>query len=88
VLPCCFWGGHLGDLEKGDDVEGLWNGPAYQALRGGMAAGKPLPDCRSCVRYTNYNVNSILCHVTNRPPARAVLLAEVARRGLLIGTAS
>ena len=82
VLPCCFWGEHVGDLKKGDELDALWNGPFYRELRRGMAQGDPLPSCKSCVRYAGYNVDSVLAHVTNRPRARATLLEEIRRRGL------
>ena len=83
VQPCCQWGKHIGNLHQGDTVADLWNGDLYRDLRRGMASGDPLPWCRSCVRYSGYNVNSILCHLTNRPKDQEMLLKEIARRGLL-----
>ena len=80
--PCCFWGEHIGNLKQGDTADGLWNGEFYRSLRRGMASGEPLPWCRSCVRYTGYNVNSLLAHVTNRPDTQRALLGEIEKRGL------
>lgn len=82
VQPCCNWGKHIGNLHE-DAVDGLWNGSLYRDLRRGMASGDPLPWCRSCIRYTGYNVADILCHVTNRPNEQKELLREIAERGLL-----
>ncbi len=85
VLPCCFWGEHIGNLAKGDDMDALWNGSFYQGLRSSMAAGEPHPWCRSCVRWAGFNVDSVLCHVTNRPAAQRTVLEEISRRGLPFG---
>ena len=83
VQPCCNWGKHVGNLNQGDSVDGIWNGELYRSLRKGMASGDPLPFCRSCVRYNSYNVDDLLCHITNRPEAQRSLLREISRRGLL-----
>jgi radical SAM superfamily enzyme YgiQ (UPF0313 family)/MoaA/NifB/PqqE/SkfB family radical SAM enzyme len=85
VLPCCFWGEHIGNLAKGDDMDALWNGPFYQGLRSSMASGEPHPWCRSCVRWAGLNVDSVLGHVTNRPAAQRIVLEEIGRRGLPCG---
>ncbi|HXT02269.1 MAG TPA: SPASM domain-containing protein, partial [Elusimicrobiota bacterium] len=82
VQPCCQWGKHIGNLHQ-DSVDGLWNGEVYRSLRKGMAGGDPHPWCRSCTRYTGYNVCNILSHVTNRPNEQRALLAEIEARGLL-----
>jgi MoaA/NifB/PqqE/SkfB family radical SAM enzyme len=83
VQPCCFWGTHVGDLNQGDSIDGIWNGEFQRSLRKGMASGAPLPSCRSCVRYNNFNVDDLLCHITNRPEVQRSLLTEIVRRGLL-----
>ncbi len=85
VLPCCFWGEHVGNLAKGDDMGAVWNGPFYQDLRSAMASGEPHPWCRSCVRWAGFNVDSVFCHVTNRPSAQRIVLEEIGRRGLPFG---
>ncbi|HVA65850.1 MAG TPA: radical SAM protein [Elusimicrobiota bacterium] len=82
VIPCCMWGDHIGNLNKGDDIDKVWNSRFYQDLRRGMASGDPHPWCKSCVRYAGYNVDSIFCHITNRPEAQKAVLREVLRRGL------
>lgn len=82
VQPCCQWGKHIGNLHQ-DSIDELWNGALYRDLRKGMASGDPLPWCRSCIRYTGYNVNSILSHLTNRPSEQKKLLTEIHDRGLL-----
>ncbi len=82
VIPCCMWGDHIGNLKKGDDLDQVWNSPFYQELRRGMASGDPHPWCKSCVRYAGYNVDSIFCHITNRPEAQKMVLQDVMRRGL------
>ncbi|MFI5347968.1 MAG: radical SAM/SPASM domain-containing protein [Elusimicrobiota bacterium] len=85
VLPCCFWGEHVGDLKKGQELDDIWNGEFQRDLRRGMASGDPHPWCRSCVRYRGFNVNDIYCHLTNRPPQQAIVLREIVRRGLDAG---
>ena len=74
VLPCCRWGSHIANLKR-EDVSAVWNSPFYHGLRRGMAQGKPHPWCRRCVRFAGYNVDDLACHVTNRPEARARILA-------------
>lgn len=83
VLPCCFWGEHVGNLKKGDELSNIWNGAFYKELRRGMAEGDPHPWCKSCVRYAGFNVDDIRCHLTNRPEAQRMLVGEIRRRGLL-----
>jgi MoaA/NifB/PqqE/SkfB family radical SAM enzyme len=82
VMPCCQWGKHIGNLHE-DSVDDLWNGELYRGLRKGMASGEPHPWCRSCIRWTGYNVNNILSHLTNRPAEQRKLLREIFDRGLL-----
>jgi MoaA/NifB/PqqE/SkfB family radical SAM enzyme len=82
VMPCCQWGNHIGNLHQ-DAVDELWNGPLYRGLRKGMASGDAHPWCRNCIRYTGYNVNNILSHLTNRPSEQKKLLQEISKRGLL-----
>lgn len=83
VQPCCFWGEHVADLkDPATPVETVWNGSFYRGLREAMAAGDPLPWCRNCVRYRAYNVDELLCHLTNRPEPQRRLLEEIRRRGL------
>jgi radical SAM superfamily enzyme YgiQ (UPF0313 family)/molybdenum cofactor biosynthesis enzyme MoaA len=83
VIPCCLWGEHVGDLKKGDELDKVWNNAFYKELRRGMAEGDPHPWCKSCVRYSGFNVDSLLCHLTNRPETQRLLLKEIERRGLL-----
>lgn len=83
VLPCCYWGEHVGNLNKGEELGEIWNGPFYQGLRQGMASGRPHPWCSVCVKYQGYNVDNLLCHITNRPNQQRVLLEEIQRRSLL-----
>lgn len=83
VLPCCFWGTHIGNLNKGEDIDAVWNGEFYRGLRASMASQKPHPWCGSCVKHRGFNVDSLLCHVTNRPDQQRRLLAEIERRGLI-----
>ena len=85
VIPCCFWGEHIGNLTQGDELDAIWNNEFYQNLRRGMASGDPHPWCKSCIRYSGYNVDNIYCHLTNRPRQQAVILREVLRRGLDAG---
>ncbi len=54
VLPCCIASFvapyeelELGDLRAQSWAE-IWNGAAYQRLRGGLLSGAPKPECRSC----------------------------------------
>lgn len=88
VLPCCFWGEHVGNLKQGDDLDHIWNGAFYKKLRTGMAEGDPHPWCKSCVRYAGFNVDSLLCHITNRPHAQREILRAIERRGLPLGDAA
>lgn len=81
VLPCCNWGVHAGNLEKGDSIDGLWNGEFYRSLRRSMGSDTPHPWCAHCVNYRGYNVDSLLCHLTNRPDQQRKLLREIERRG-------
>jgi MoaA/NifB/PqqE/SkfB family radical SAM enzyme len=85
VIPCCFWGEHVGNLKKGDELDAVWNGDFYKSLRKGMAGDDPHPWCKSCIRYRGYSVNSVYCHMTNRPHQQAELLKEILRRGLDAG---
>ncbi|MFI5350536.1 MAG: SPASM domain-containing protein, partial [Elusimicrobiota bacterium] len=85
VMPCCFWGEHIGNLNKGDTLDAIWNGDVYKELRRGMGTGDPHPWCRSCIRYSGWNVNSIYCHLTNRPTGQLPMLEEIQRRGLDAG---
>ncbi|HBL16276.1 MAG TPA: hypothetical protein DD417_05825 [Elusimicrobia bacterium] len=82
ALPCCMWGEHIGNLQKGDDIDAVFNGPVYRAIREGMASGKPQPWCALCANYRGYNVNSLLCHLTNRPETQKRLIDEIRARGL------
>ncbi len=75
VLPCCYWGSHAGDINK-TEISEIWNGPLYKKLRAALAAGKPLPDCRHCVRY-GFAADDLLCHLTNRPDSRKAILAAL-----------
>ncbi len=74
VLPCCRWGEHIGNI-KDSEIGAIWNSPFYRSLRCSMAQGKPHPWCRRCARYAGYNVDDLSCHITNRPQARAAILA-------------
>jgi MoaA/NifB/PqqE/SkfB family radical SAM enzyme len=85
VMPCCFWGEHIGNLEKGDKLDDIWNGELYKELRTGMAGDDPHPWCKSCIRYSGWNVDNIYCHLTNRPNEQLLMLEEIARRGLDAG---
>lgn len=87
VMPCCFWGEHIGNLNKGDSLDEIWNGGLYKELRRGMGTGDPHPWCKSCVRYRGWNVNSIYCHLTNRPREQLNMLETIVRRGLDAGPA-
>lgn len=82
VLPCCNWGVHVGNLEKGDDIDALWNSDFYKTMRRSIASGKPHPWCAHCVKYTGWNVDSLLSHLTNRPDQQRRLLDEIEKRGL------
>lgn len=82
VLPCCQWGAHAGNLEKGADIDALWNGGFYRELRAGLASGTPHPWCAHCVKLQGYNVDSLLAHLTNRPDQQSRLLDEISLRGL------
>lgn len=85
VMPCCFWGEHIGNLEKGDELDAIWNGGVYKELRRGMGSADPHPWCRSCIRYSGWNVDNIYCHLTNRPHGQLLMLEEIQRRGLDAG---
>lgn len=87
VLPCCLWGAHVGNLGEGADAAGqelddIWNGPFYRNLRQGMASENPHFWCSNCVKYRGFNVDSLLCHLTNRPNEQKILLKEIASRNL------
>jgi MoaA/NifB/PqqE/SkfB family radical SAM enzyme len=77
VLPCCQWGEHIGNLDAGDDLDALWNGPFYRGFRSSMASGDPHPWCGRCARYRGYNVDNLLCHLTNRPEQQKALLEAI-----------
>lgn len=83
VLPCCMWGEHAGNLKEGDDIDALWNAPLHRRLREGMASGEPHPWCAACANYRGHNVDSLSCHLTNRPEQQKRVLGEIERRGLL-----
>ena len=86
VMPCCFWGEHIGNLNKGDDLDDIWNGELYKELRTGMGTGKPHPWCRTCVRYRgSESINSIYSHITNRPRETLTMLEAIVKRGLDAG---
>jgi MoaA/NifB/PqqE/SkfB family radical SAM enzyme len=85
VMPCCFWGEHIGNLSNGDSLDSIWNGDVYKELRRGMGSGDPHPWCKSCIRYRGWNVNNIYCHLTNRPSEQLLMLEEIQRRGLDAG---
>lgn len=82
VLPCCYWGAHIGNLKEGDDINEVWNGEFYRTLRASIAAGSPHPWCASCVKYRGLSVDSLLAHVTNRPDRQKRLLDDIEVRGL------
>jgi MoaA/NifB/PqqE/SkfB family radical SAM enzyme len=82
VLPCCYWGAHVGDLAKGDDIDAVWNSDFYRGIRAALASGQPHPWCAHCVKYQGYSVDSLLGHITNRPDAQKRLLKEIEVRGL------
>lgn len=79
ILPCCSWGEHISNLGR-EGIDQVWNGQFYRALRKGMAGGNPHPWCKSCMRYKGYNVNNILCHITNRRGPQKTILNEIAGR--------
>jgi MoaA/NifB/PqqE/SkfB family radical SAM enzyme len=85
VMPCCYWGEHIGNLNKGETLDEIWNGDVYEGLRRGMGTGDPHPWCKSCIRYRGWNVNSIYCHLTNRPREQLNMLESIVRRGLDAG---
>lgn len=85
VMPCCFWGEHIGNLSQGAELDEIWNGPVYRELRRGMGEGDPHPWCRNCIRYSGWNVNNLYCHLTNRPHQQLAMLEEIQRRGLDAG---
>ncbi len=60
VLPCCISSFTrpyselvLGSLRESSWAE-IWNGPRYQALRGGLLCANPLPSCSDCGRAWSY----------------------------------
>jgi MoaA/NifB/PqqE/SkfB family radical SAM enzyme len=86
VMPCCFWGEHIGNLNKGDSLDDIWNGGVYKELRRGMGSGNPHPWCKNCVRYRgSTSINSIYSHITNRPRETLTMLETIVRRGLDAG---
>ncbi|MFA6092760.1 MAG: radical SAM protein [Elusimicrobiota bacterium] len=82
VLPCCQWGEHVGNLERGDDMDALWNSPFYQGLRRAMVKGPLHPWCAQCSRHRGWNVDRLASHLTNRPEAQARLTLAARRMGL------
>jgi MoaA/NifB/PqqE/SkfB family radical SAM enzyme len=86
VMPCCFWGEHIGNLNHGDSLDDIWNGEVYKELRRGMGSGNPHPWCRNCVRYRgSSSINSIYTHITNRPREQLKMLEAIVARGLDAG---
>ena len=83
VLPCCYWGTHVGNLSDGTEIDAVWNGAFYRALRSGIAQGKPHPWCANCFKYRGYSVDNLLCHVTSRPEQQKTMLREIEKRGLI-----
>jgi len=47
VKPCCWYHGRLGIIEHEDDVDAIWNGERYRALRAAMATGAIPTECPS-----------------------------------------
>ncbi len=82
VLPCCYAGGHAGYIDK-QSFEEIWNGEFYTSLRRSIAEGNPHPWCKNCVKYNGFNVNSLLCHITNRPETQKMIIEEAAKMGIL-----
>jgi len=79
VLPCCFWGSHVGNILK-QDISSVWNGDTYRKLRRAMAAQTPLPDCSHCVKRAGFAVDDLLCHITTRPENRHAVIRELETR--------
>src|SRR5262245_27542302 len=45
VKPCCWFRGRLGHVRDESDVETIWNGESYRALRGAMSVGRIPQEC-------------------------------------------
>lgn len=85
ILPCCFAGEPIGNLNN-DDFMSIWNGKEYSDLRESLVQKKPHQRCRNCLKYNPLNNNDIRSHITNRVCQKDILkslgLNEEARRSL------
>jgi len=82
VLPCCYAGGHGGNLNN-NEFEEIWNGDFYKKLRESIVNGPAHPWCQNCAKLKGFNVNNVLSHISNREDVRKNILAEVEKQGLL-----
>ncbi|MGF6309918.1 radical SAM protein with 4Fe4S-binding SPASM domain [Bradyrhizobium sp. i1.8.4] len=92
AAPCCYWGAYenlnspVGNVKE-QSIEEIWNGPAYQKLRAGMASGDlAAAGCAKChaVRQgmgLGFDYDSDADGDTETPHGRniAVLKDEIAR---------
>jgi radical SAM protein with 4Fe4S-binding SPASM domain len=82
VLPCCNWGAHVGNLNKGEELDDIWNGAFYKTMREAISKNEPHPWCGTCWKYRPQSVDSLLGHITNRPDQQKRLLRQLEERGL------
>lgn len=73
VNPCCFSGGHIGNLEK-MEFSSLWNSKKYQNLRDSIINNKPNEYCKKCINYNLNNINKLSSHITFRKSTHNKLL--------------
>lgn len=76
VLPCCFWGSHIGDIRH-TPIEDIWNAETYRQLRASLSLNRPGEACSHCIKRKGFEVNNILCHITARPENRKRILERI-----------
>ena len=74
VLPCCYAGEPIGNLNDSDFLS-IWNGDEYVQLRKSLLTGKPHRRCRGCFKFAPDNVDDVRSHITFRCANKSEILA-------------
>jgi len=65
VLPCCYAGEPIGNLNNSDFFS-IWNGDGYVQLRRALITGEPHKICKDCFKFSSGNTDDIRSHITFR----------------------
>ncbi|MGD9015405.1 MAG: radical SAM/SPASM domain-containing protein [Candidatus Omnitrophota bacterium] len=79
ILPCCYAGEPIGNLNN-SDFSSIWNGDEYAQLRSSLIRGEPHERCRDCFKFSSTNIDDIKSHITFRCTNKNEILASLGIR--------